>query len=150
MVQPRPTVVIRPQVPRVEPPKEEPEKTLRAPYGGPYAGIVVHSRRAYASQILRAAGRHFGFTHEEMTGASHGVAVVYARHIAAYVTMKHSGLSYPQAGRVFKRDHTTMIHAVRRIQTLLDNGDAKVRDDVEKIRLMTVGIAVEDAPYWGA
>jgi chromosomal replication initiator protein len=49
-----------------------------------------------------------------------------ARHIAMYVARKATDVSYPELGRAFGRDHTTVIYAVRSVQKLVDAGDARV------------------------
>ena len=43
--------------------------------------------------------------------------VAHAR-FAAYVALRDRGLSMPQIGRFFKRDHTTVLHGIRRAKEL--------------------------------
>lgn len=48
--------------------------------------------------------------------------VATARHLAMFVARKTIGISYPQLGLHFGRDHTTIIYGVEKIQALIDAG----------------------------
>ena len=70
-----------------------------------------------AATILKATADVFNFTIEQITGGSRRRPLVDARQIAMYVTRNMTDLSYPEIGRAFgNRDHTTVIHAVRKIE----------------------------------
>ncbi len=70
-----------------------------------------------ARTILEATSEVFSFTLEQITGGSRRRPLVDARQIAMYVTRNMTDLSYPEIGRAFgNRDHTTVIHAVRKIE----------------------------------
>ena len=70
-----------------------------------------------AATILKATSDVFNFTIEQITGGSRRRPLVDARQIAMYVTRNMTDLSYPEIGRAFgNRDHTTVIHAVRKIE----------------------------------
>ena len=67
--------------------------------------------------ILKATCEVFNFTLDQITGGSRRRPLVDARQIAMYVTRNMTDLSYPEIGRAFgNRDHTTVIHAVRKIE----------------------------------
>ena len=70
-----------------------------------------------AGTILKATAEVFNFTIEQIIGGSRRRPLVDARQIAMYVTRNMTDLSYPEIGRAFgNRDHTTVIHAVRKIE----------------------------------
>ncbi len=70
-----------------------------------------------ARTILEATSEVFSFTLEQISGGSRRRPLVDARQIAMYVTRNMTDLSYPEIGRAFgNRDHTTVIHAVRKIE----------------------------------
>ena len=70
-----------------------------------------------AGTILKATAEAFNFTIEQIIGGSRRRPLVDARQIAMYVTRNMTDLSYPEIGRAFgNRDHTTVIHAVRKIE----------------------------------
>ena len=67
--------------------------------------------------ILEATAELFSFSVDQITGGSRRRPLVDARQIAMYVTRNMTDLSYPEIGRAFgNRDHTTVIHAVRKIE----------------------------------
>ena len=67
--------------------------------------------------ILDATAELFNFSVDQITGGSRRRPLVDARQIAMYVTRNLTDLSYPEIGRAFgNRDHTTVIHAVRKIE----------------------------------
>ena len=69
------------------------------------------------NRILDATADLFNFSVEQITGGSRRRPLVDARQIAMYVTRNMTDLSYPEIGRAFgNRDHTTVIHAVRKIE----------------------------------
>lgn len=71
-----------------------------------------------AEAILETAATGFGFPVEQMTGGSRRRPLVEARQIAMYVTRSMTDLSFPEIGRVYgNRDHTTVMHAVRKIES---------------------------------
>ena len=70
--------------------------------------------------ILDATSRMFDFSVDEIQGQSRRRPLVTARQIGMYVCRELTDLSYPAIADVFGgRDHTTVIHAVRKIETLM-------------------------------
>jgi chromosomal replication initiator protein len=70
--------------------------------------------------ILDATAEMFGFSVEEIKGKSRQRPLVTARQIAMYVFRDLTDLSYPAIAREFGgRDHTTVIHAVEKIKSLM-------------------------------
>lgn len=65
--------------------------------------------------ILRAIASYYGIFVSEIIGLSRTNKYVRPRHVACYFAIRHAGMSYPQVGRRIKRDHTTVLHAVRKI-----------------------------------
>lgn len=56
--------------------------------------------------------------------------VAEARFMAMYLVRDLLGLSYPAIGKLFDRDHTTIVHGVQRVRKwLLDRGDVQTRMD---------------------
>jgi chromosomal replication initiator protein len=70
--------------------------------------------------ILDATAAMFDFTIEDLKGKSRRRPLVTARQIAMYVFREVTDLSYPAIAREFGgRDHTTVIHAVDKIGSLM-------------------------------
>jgi len=68
-------------------------------------------------RILEATTKMFGLSREELLSASRTRPLVNARQIAMYVCRELTDLSFPQIAKAFgKSDHTTVIHAVQKIE----------------------------------
>lgn len=72
-------------------------------------------------EILASVARSFNLRGEDILGARRRPDLVLARQVAMYLCRRKLGLSYPELGRAFGgRDHSTVIHAVKKIRKLLD------------------------------
>jgi chromosomal replication initiator protein len=70
--------------------------------------------------ILDKTSQMFGFPIDEITGKSRRRPLVTARQISMFVFRELTDMSYPAIAREFGgRDHTTVIHAVDKIQSLM-------------------------------
>jgi chromosomal replication initiator protein len=73
-----------------------------------------------APAIMAATAAYFGLTVEDLCGTSRGRALVTARQIAMYLCRELTDLSLPKIGAQFGgRDHTTVMHADRKIRALM-------------------------------
>lgn len=87
-----------------------------------------------AESILETASTGFGFPIEQMIGGSRRRPLVEARQIAMYVTRSMTDLSFPEIGRVYgNRDHTTVMHAVRKIESRMSER-RQIFDKVQHLR----------------
>lgn len=92
--------------------------------------------------IQVAVCEHFGFTLPELVSKDRHKSIVFARQLAVYLCRTILGLSYPELGRAFGRDHTTMIHAARKAETLL-SADAVA---AAHMRSILTALGSEQAP----
>jgi chromosomal replication initiator protein len=68
--------------------------------------------------VKHAVAQFFSLEPEALVSASRSRRLVYARQIAMYLCRELTGLSFPAiAGEFGGRDHTTALHAYRRIRT---------------------------------
>ena len=73
-----------------------------------------------ANTIMAVTAEYFGVTLEDLTGSSRTRVLVQARQIAMYLCRELTELSLPKIGQTFGgRDHTTVMHAERKIKTLM-------------------------------
>jgi chromosomal replication initiator protein len=73
-----------------------------------------------AATIMAQTAAYFGLTMEDLCGSSRSRVLVNARQIAMYLCRELTDLSLPKIGQQFGgRDHTTVIHADRKIRTLM-------------------------------
>ncbi len=70
--------------------------------------------------IMAATAEYFGLTMEDLCGSSRSRVLVAGRQIAMYLCRELTDLSLPKIGAMFGgRDHTTVIHANRKISGLM-------------------------------
>jgi chromosomal replication initiator protein len=78
-------------------------------------------RRVTIDEIQRAVSAHFELKPIDLVSARRAVVVARPRQIAMYLAKRLTTRSLPEIGRKFGgRDHSTVIHAVRRIEELRD------------------------------
>jgi chromosomal replication initiator protein len=73
-----------------------------------------------AATIMAVAAEYFNVTLDDLTGSSRTRVLVSARQIAMYLCRELTELSLPKIGQTFGgRDHTTVMHAERKIRLLM-------------------------------
>jgi len=98
-----------------------------------------HERRVTIDEIQRKVAEHFTIKLGEMTSDRRARAVARPRQVAMYLAKQLTTRSLPQIGRKFGgRDHTTVMHAVRKIEELTRT-DPSLAEDVELLRRMLQG-----------
>jgi chromosomal replication initiator protein len=85
------------------------------------ADIVADAHRPLTPrQMLETTANFFNFTVEQICGKSRQRPLVMARQIGMFVFRELTDLSFPAIAREFGgRDHTTVIHAVDKVQRLM-------------------------------
>ena len=82
--------------------------------------IISEPRPVTPKVILDVTAEMFGLSVEDLRSKSRSRPLVTARQIGMYVFRQMTDFSYPAIGREFgDRDHTTVIHAVEKISTLM-------------------------------
>ncbi len=69
-----------------------------------------------AATIMAVTAEYFAISMDELTGTSRSRVLVQARQIAMYLCRELTDLSLPRIGDKFGRDHTTVLHAERKIK----------------------------------
>jgi chromosomal replication initiator protein len=95
-----------------------------------------HERRVTIDEIQRRVAEHYNIRLSEMTSDRRARAVARPRQVAMYLAKQLTTRSLPEIGRKFGgRDHTTVIHAIRKIEEL-KSGDPGLAEDLELLRRM--------------
>ncbi len=98
-------------------------------------GLYPHSgsRARTLAEIQAAACQHFDLSPEELLSPSRAARVAWPRQVAMYLARELTDESLPAIGRHFgRRDHTTVMHAVRRAEQkiLADSASRKAVDNL--------------------
>ena len=87
-------------------------------------------RKVTIEEIQRKVSEHFNIRLSEMVGVTRQRVIARPRQVAMYLAKKLTTRSLPEIGRRFgKRDHTTIMHGVKRIEELIQT-DSQLAEDV--------------------
>lgn len=92
--------------------KEMEERAYRSGHGRDWRAFIA----------LRAAD--FSLTYQEVVSRSRAKAIVHARAVIMYEIHETGLKSLPEIGRMFGRDHTSVLFAVRKIKAQMENDPA--------------------------
>jgi chromosomal replication initiator protein len=86
-------------------------------------------RRITVDEIQKTVAEHFSLKQADLLSERRTRAIARPRQIAMYLCKQHTTRSYPDIGRRFGgRDHTTVLHGVRKIEELMPKDDQIARD----------------------
>ncbi|MDC3176582.1 chromosomal replication initiator protein DnaA [Alphaproteobacteria bacterium] len=96
-------------------------------------------RKVNIEQIQKKVSEHFNVKMSDMSSARRSRTIARPRQIAMYLSKNLTSRSLPEIGRRFgNRDHTTVIHAVKKVEELR-NTDVSFDEDVELlIRMLEI------------
>ena len=98
--------------------------------------LRAHERRVTIEEIQKRVAEHFNIRFADMHSARRSRAVARPRQVAMYLSKQLTSRSLPEIGRKFGgRDHTTVMHAVRKVEDLRQS-DPSFDEDVELLRRM--------------
>ena len=92
-----------------------------------------YDRRTTIDEIQKKVAEYFNISVKEMQSSRRARTVARPRQIAMYLAKLLTLRSLPEIGRKFDRDHTTVMHAVRKVEELVKE-DQSVAESVEMLR----------------
>ncbi|MFC3705265.1 chromosomal replication initiator protein DnaA [Devosia honganensis] len=94
------------------------------------------AKRIRIEDILKIVSRHFKVPRNELLSARRSRDVVRPRQIAMYLAKALTSRSLPEIGRRFGgRDHTTVLHSVRKVEQLIKD-DLELGQEIELLKRM--------------
>ncbi len=94
----------------------------------------IEPRRIKIEDILRIISRHYGVSKSDLLSQRRHRSVVWPRQIGMYLAKQLTQRSLPEIGRRFgNRDHTTVLHAIRKIEGLLGD-NVRLRDEIDELK----------------
>lgn len=101
--------------------------------------LRANDRRVSIEEIQRRVAEHFNIKLADMQSPRRARTVARPRQIAMYLAKQLTTRSLPEIGRKFGgRDHTTVMHAVKKVEELCV-GDSGFAEDVDLLRRMLEG-----------
>lgn len=99
---------------------------------------LIHAakpRRISIDDILREIGRHFSVAKADLLSPRRARSIVRPRQIGMYLAKQLTTRSLPEIGRRFGgRDHSTVLHAIRKVNELMANDEDLVKEVSELTR----------------
>ncbi len=96
--------------------------------------LRASDRRVTIEEIQKRVAEHYNIKLSEMHSPRRAIAVARPRQIAMYLAKQLTTRSLPEIGRKFgNRDHTTVMHAVKRIEQL-QGQDNDLAEDIVLLR----------------
>ena len=96
--------------------------------------IGYNNKSINVESIQNIVASHFNLNIEEMLSPRRSRSLARPRQIAMYLAKQHTTNSLPDIGRKFSnRDHTTVIHAVKKIGELLKK-DNEIKENIIEIK----------------
>jgi chromosomal replication initiator protein len=96
--------------------------------------LRANDRRVTIDEIQRKVAEHFNMRVADMHSERRARAVARPRQVAMFLAKTLTQRSLPEIGKKFGgRDHTTVLHAVKRVEELMAN-DQGFAEDIELLR----------------
>ncbi|MBC8337777.1 MAG: chromosomal replication initiator protein DnaA [Rhodospirillales bacterium] len=101
--------------------------------------LRANDRRVTIEEIQKRVASHFNIRTSDMHSARRARSVARPRQVAMYLAKQLTARSLPEIGRKFGgRDHTTVMHAVKKVDELREH-DPSFAEDVDLLRRMLEG-----------
>jgi chromosomal replication initiator protein len=126
---------------------EESIATFEAPALAALDGqLPATPSRILVRRAIKATAEHFGTSPDVLVSDRRTKPLVRRRQVAMYVARKMTGRSLSFIGhKIGDRHHTTILHGVRVVKSLLDAGDAEMVATVgaimERLQVLRTGRA---------
>ncbi|MBQ8510137.1 MAG: chromosomal replication initiator protein DnaA [Clostridia bacterium] len=88
-------------------------------------------------RILEKVAKKNGMTVDDIKSSKRNKEIAHARHIAIYLVRKLTDISLPQIGKLFKRDHTTVLNSLKTVERELGSNseiDIEVNELMKEIK----------------
>ncbi|MBN9027870.1 MAG: chromosomal replication initiator protein DnaA, partial [Rhizobiales bacterium] len=93
-------------------------------------------RRVKIEDIQKIVSRHYNVSKADLLSSRRTRTIVRPRQIAMYLSKTLTPRSLPEIGRRFGgRDHTTVLHAVRKVEEMMQ-GDQHLAEEIELLKRM--------------
>jgi chromosomal replication initiator protein len=96
--------------------------------------LGIEPRRIKVEDILRIVSRHFAVSKADILSDRRHRSVVRPRQIGMYLAKQLTSRSLPEIGRRFgNRDHTTVLHAIRKIDKEMGD-NPHLKEEIEELK----------------
>ena len=118
--------------------------TITARYGGQTfwcrQNISFARRQPKIAEILKAVCKHYNVDQTDLISERRPRTIATPRQVAMYLSRKMTGRSLPYIGSKLGRDHTTVLHGVRKIERKIGS-NPDLAQEVDMISQKILGVA---------
>lgn len=115
--------------------------------------IGAMPQKPHLRDIVRVVSDYYGTTPVDIMSESHKADIVAARHACFFIYRKLTGRSFLAIGRDFKRDHSTIVSAVNRMEKRIAS-DPEFNEAINVITQAVIDTSLLKTDvafsYWGA
>ena len=82
--------------------------------------------------IQKEVSNYFGIKIYDIKSSKKQKNIAFPRQISMYLVRRYTGASYPEIGEKFGKDHSTVIHAVKKIENLIKD-DLSIKNTINSL-----------------
>ena len=99
--------------------------------------VATHNRTLTIEKIQKTVAEYYNIRHSEMLSKRRNRSIVRPRQMAMALIKELTNHSLPEIGESFSgRDHTTVLHACRKIEELQKNDDTLAQAQTDLMRIL--------------
>ncbi len=96
--------------------------------------FVSMSKKFGPKEIKKIVADYYKISESQLVGKRRTSSLVIPRQVAAYILKKYGNLSLKEtASELGKKDHSTIIHAIKKIESEINKKDSKIKEDIDSI-----------------
>lgn len=100
----------------------------------PETQFVSFNKKFSPKEIKKIVADYYKISESQLTGKRRTSSLVIPRQVAAYILKKYGNLSLKEtASELGKKDHSTIIHAIKKIESEIEKKDSKIKEDIDSI-----------------
>ena len=85
------------------------------------------------SLIISQVCKFYSVDETVLRGTLKNKGTAEARQVAMYLIRKLTNLSFPDIGKEFNKDHSTIIYAIKKVEFALQSGDTSLQNNIRDI-----------------
>ncbi len=97
--------------------------------------LSSQARQVSIDNIQKTVANYYHIKVSDLKSKSRKATLAKQRQIAMTVAKQLTNLSLPDIGEAFERDHTTVIHAIKKVEEM-KNSDPQVREDITNLIML--------------
>ena len=86
------------------------------------------------SLIISQVSKYYSIDEAVLRGTLKNKGTAEARQVAMYLVRSMTAMSLPDIGREFGRDHSTVLHAIKKVETMLKDPKSPLHENIRDIK----------------